>query len=268
MRLSIGHHTEYRYDEPIAGGLVRLRVEPRQSLGQTLDSWDVEIDGGITELTYLDHFGNAVRLVSAEAGTRSLTIAARGVLTTSDTNGVSEVRAALPPPIFLRQTPLTTAGPQIGELLAGLGPMPIEDVETFHRLSNTVADIVAYEPDATMVTTTAELALERASGVCQDHAHVMIAACRGLGVPARYVSGYLFVDADEPSSNATHAWTEVMVAGLGWVGFDPSNGISPDERYVRVALGLDYFDVPPTSGLWRGQATEELEVQVTVAQQQ
>ena len=103
------------------------------------------------------------------------------------------------------------------------------------------------------------------SGVCQDHTHIFIAAARRLGFPARYVSGYLMLDRCAEQA-ASHAWAEAHVGGLGWVAFDVANGISADERYVRVATGRDYRDAMPVSGIRFGHAEERLAVQITVEQ--
>jgi transglutaminase-like putative cysteine protease len=124
---------------------------------------------------------------------------------------------------------------------------------------------IAFEPGATDTQTAAEEALARARGVCQDHAHVFIAAARHLGFPARYVSGYLLLDG-QAAQVASHAWSEAHVEGLGWVGFDAANGISPDTRYVRLATGRDYRDAMPVSGIILGTAAERLAVRITVEQ--
>jgi len=129
-----------------------------------------------------------------------------------------------------------------------------------------VLDEVAYESGHTDAETSAEEALGRGRGVCQDHAQIFVACARMLGVPARYVSGYLMMD-DRIEQEATHAWAEAWVQGLGWVGFDISNGISPDPRYVRVATGRDYRDAAPVTGISFGALTEELSVELAVEQQ-
>jgi transglutaminase-like putative cysteine protease len=116
------------------------------------------------------------------------------------------------------------------------------------------------------VDTKAEDALEAGRGVCQDHAHVFIAATRLLGYPARYAGGYLMMN-DRVQQDAGHAWAEAHVEGLGWVGFDVSNAISPDARYVRVATGLDYREAAPVSGMRFGAASESLDVSIQVQQQ-
>src|SRR5262249_22590678 len=111
-----------------------------------------------------------------------------------------------------------------------------------------------------------DLALEAKKGVCQDFAHIMIAICRAWGVPARYVSGYLFTDRDGDRSDpdATHAWVEVFLPSLRWVGIDPTNNILAGERHVAVAVGRDYGDVPPSRGVYKGEADSELDVAVSV----
>ena len=130
---------------------------------------------------------------------------------------------------------------------------------------NTIETKVVYTVGATHAGTTAEEALKQGSGVCQDHAHVFVAAARVLGFPARYVSGYLMMN-DTIDQAASHAWAEAYVAALGWVAFDASNGISPDERYVRMAVGRDYRDAMPVSGIRLGWAEEQLAVAITVEQ--
>jgi transglutaminase-like putative cysteine protease len=129
-----------------------------------------------------------------------------------------------------------------------------------------IHEMVAYRPGTSDTETTAEEALEKKSGVCQDHAHIFVAAARSLGVPARYVSGYLMME-EKVEQAATHAWGEAHIAGLGWVGFDPANNICPDARYVRVASGLCYRDAAPVSGMRIGTPGEKLSVVVKVEDQ-
>ena len=114
--------------------------------------------------------------------------------------------------------------------------------------------------------TTAEEAVANGKGVCQDHAHIFIAAARAADIPARYVSGYLMMN-DRVEQDATHAWAEAHIDGLGWVGFDIANGISPDPRYVRVATGRDYRDAAPVTGISFGQSKQLLTVNVEVEEQ-
>jgi transglutaminase-like putative cysteine protease len=125
--------------------------------------------------------------------------------------------------------------------------------------------LVTYEIGSTHSKTTAEEALAAGEGVCQDHAHIMISVARALGFPARYLSGYLLMD-DRVDQDATHAWCEVYLTGLGWVGFDVSNGISPDSRYITVATGRDYRDAAPILGIRQGEGEEKLDVALQVQQ--
>jgi transglutaminase-like putative cysteine protease len=165
--------------------------------------------------------------------------------------------------LFERPTPLTEAGAGIRELAASVDAA--SDIERLHCLMNTVRERVAYMPGVTETGTTAEEALSLKSGVCQDHTHIFISAARLLGFPARYVSGYLMM-VDSTEQVASHAWAEAHVKSLGWVAFDAANGISPDERYVRLATGRDYRDAAPVSGIRIGQAAEQLAVSITVEQ--
>jgi len=135
--------------------------------------------------------------------------------------------------------------------LSGIDKGEKDNLVRMHSLSDHIADSVVYEVGTTDAKTTAEDALAAGTGVCQDHAHILIAAARKLGFPARYVSGYLMMN-ERVDQEASHAWTEVYLDPVGWVGFDVSNRISPDARYVRVATGLDYFEAAPVSGLRMG----------------
>ncbi|WP_192248048.1 transglutaminase family protein [Mesorhizobium silamurunense] len=264
MRLKIIHRTEYRYDAPVQYLLQRLRLLPVNGPTQTVASWAIKVDGAREEVRFTDHFGNDTRLVSAEGGHHTIIVEAAGEVTTRDTAGVSGAHHGFAPLwLFGQQTLLTTVGDGIRELAGAAGEG--SDIERLHRLMGTIRERVDYKPGATSVVTPAEEALALKSGVCQDHSHIFAAAARAMGFPARYVSGYLMMDAAVEQA-ASHAWAEAHVPGLGWVAFDPANGISPDERYVRVATGRDYRDASPVSGILLGQAEEKLAVTVTVEQ--
>jgi transglutaminase-like putative cysteine protease len=189
-------------------------------------------------------------------------VTATGEVETRDTAGVTGPHRGFAPLwLFSAPTALTSPGERITALAAEIGEG--DDLERLHRLMDLVADRVEYRAGATSSESTAEDALEAKAGVCQDHAHVLIAAARLLGLPARYVSGYLKKDGLQA---AAHAWAEVYVIGLGWVGFDAANRMSPDETYVTLATGRDFRDAAPISGFRLGQATETLAVRITVEQ--
>lgn len=264
MRLKITHRTEYRYDRPVHYALQRLRLVPCSSSMQTVRTWSLSISGAREEVCFQDHFGNDTRLVSVEGEPHMIAVEASGEVETHDRAGVAGLNRGFAPLwLFEHPTEMTTAGDGIQKLAHDIEGGA--DIGRLHHLLSTVRDRVAYTVGATHSSTTAEEALAQGSGVCQDHAHVFIAAARLLGFPARYVSGYLMLDASTQQA-ASHAWAEAHVGNLGWVSFDPANGISPDERYVRLAVGRDYRDAMPVSGIRLGAAEERLAVHVTVEQ--
>lgn len=264
MRLKIVHRTEYRYDAPVTYALQRLRLAPQTAPFQQVRDWRLQISGAEDEVRFVDHFGNDTRLVSFDGRAEMISIVAAGEVETSDAGGVvGPHRGFAPLWLFLRETALTEPGEGVQELAAGVAPAG--DIERLHALMLTIAERIAYRPGATEAHTTAENALSLGAGVCQDHAHVFCAAARLLGFPARYVSGYLMMEGVERQA-ASHAWAEAHVESLGWVAFDAANGISPDERYVRLACGLDYRDAAPVSGIRLGSAQEVLAVDLTVEQ--
>ena len=264
MRLKIAHRTEYHYDAPVHYALQRLRLVPASGPTQLVRDWALRIDGAREELRFRDAFGNDTRLLSVEGAPHAIVVEAVGEVDTRDTSGVLGAHQGFVPLwLFAQPTPLTEAGEGVRALakVAGQGT----ELERLHSLMALVGEQVRYTPGATDVATSAEAALALGAGVCQDHSHVLIAAARALGLPARYVSGYLHMPGTTEQT-ASHAWAEVHVPGLGWVGFDAANGISPDERYVRVAVGRDYRDAMPLSGIRLGPGEERLAVRITVEQ--
>lgn len=266
MRLKISHLTHYRYPEPVRYGLQQLRLTPKSRAGQSVLSWSIAVDGGQTEAQFEDHNNNGVLLVSLEAGRREFTVRCEGEVETESRAGViGEHGGCAPLWLFRRETPLTRPGARIRQLCGEVGRIAPDDVAGLHGLAARVLDAMRYDTARTEVTTPAEDALATGRGVCQDHAHVFISAARLTGFPARYVSGYLLMP-DREHQEAGHAWAEVYVQGLGWVGFDVSNAISPDDHYVRVATGLDYNEAAPVRGVRFGAGEETMEVTLQVQQ--
>jgi len=266
MRLSIRHTTRYRFDHPASYGLQQLRKTPKSSHNQRVIHWETVIEGGRKELSYEDHHHNVVELISFERDTTELLVTSRGEVEVDETHGVVGPHLG-PSPLWLyrRATPRTKVGPGLRALLRETAGEEGE-LARLHALNAAIHEAVRYEVGASEPDWSAEDALAAGRGVCQDHTHVMIAAARELGLPARYVSGYLLLD-DRIEQDAMHAWAEVHVEGLGWVGFDPANEMSPDERYIRVATGLDYSDAAPVTGTRIGGLGESLAVAIEVAQQ-
>lgn len=266
MRLKISHKTVYSYDKPVHYALQQIRLTPRSAEGQTVLNWTSTFTGGTKQLSFDDQFRNPVELVLMSDADR-LEIVSEGEVEVEDRNGVVGMGKSLMPLwVFLPKTAATSPGPQLRKLVKPFEKDVADDpLGTMHRLSAAIAEAVPYTKGATTSATTAEEAVVAGQGVCQDHAHVMIAASRLLGRPARYVSGYLMMDG-VTDQEASHAWCEIFIDGLGWVGFDVSNAVCPDDRYVRVAVGRDYADAAPVHGLRQGDAQEELCVSLQVQQ--
>lgn len=267
MRLRIEHTTRYEFTQPVAHGLQRLRLTPKNTLGQKVLDWQMRLTGAIAEVEYEDHNHNRTVLVSVEPGATFVEVHCEGLVATADNHGVLGHHSGhVPLWAFLAQSPLTRPGPKVRAIMAGLDGPRDEPLALLHRLSALVLEAVVYVPGETDVHTSAEEAVAIGAGVCQDHAHIFIGAARALGIPARYVSGYLMMD-DRVEQEAGHAWAEAHVENLGWVGFDIANGISPDERYVRVATGRDYGEAAPITGMSYGAGESLLEVRLAVEQQ-
>jgi transglutaminase-like putative cysteine protease len=264
MRLSVRHVTHYAYEGPPRYLVQRLHLEPAEFKGQRNLSWKISAPGIEQALRYRDGFGNWIHLVTSSPTGDSLEIVAEGDVETTDTAGVVRgLKVAAPDGLFLRTTPATTPSPAMLQALSDYSAKaPV--LETAHRLMDFIQERVTYATGTSHAETTAAQAFEAGQGVCQDHAHIMIAMARSLGIPARYVTGYL-VTGVGASSTAAHAWAELAVPDLGWVGFDPANAQCPTDAYVRVAAGLDASVVAPVRGSRRGgHGAERLSVEVRV----
>ncbi|MDH3262914.1 MAG: transglutaminase family protein [Paracoccaceae bacterium] len=267
MRLKVLHRTSYRYERPLSYGLQELRLTPKSRPGQQVLHWQTRLEGGTREVEFDDQHMNHVMLISFSGEGHEIVVTSEGEVETEDSHGVIGRHQGFAPLwLFERPTDLTRAGNLTRKLIKGLPAEIPDELPRMHELTRRIRETVAYLTGRTDAETTAELALERGKGVCQDHAHIFIAAARAMGTPARYVSGYLMMN-DRVEQDATHAWAEAHLDGIGWVGFDISNGISPDERYVRVATGLDYREAAPVSGLRFGDhGKETLAVDIQVQQ--
>ncbi|MDO6797498.1 transglutaminase family protein [Shimia thalassica] len=268
MKLTITHVTTYRYDTPVHYALQQLRLIPRSGHGQTVVEWESFINGGEKQAVFEDQFVNQTELVKVDPGATEVEITSKGIVEVEDRHGVVGGHSGFAPLwLFKCPTPLTAAGNHIRQLAARIRheTTEMDEITRLHFLSSLILEAVTYETGETDSTTTAEVALTSGHGVCQDHAHIMIAVARDLDYPARYVSGYLFMDGQD-QQDASHAWCEVWTESLGWIGFDVSNGISPDGRYVRVATGRDYKDAAPIQGIRQGEGQESLQVTLQVQQ--
>jgi transglutaminase-like putative cysteine protease len=280
--LEVRHTTRYQYDEPVRESVMEVWMQPQQRPGQRLISFDLELDPAAQLFSYADTFGNAVYHFDIPQPHDRLTILARSAVET-------EPPADLPDNLdrgewdrlksdFVRGEhfdflhPHGFSGPTaaLGAFIAqnNLDELRVRDpLSALRDLNNTLYAAFAYEAGVTRADSPIDDVLKAGKGVCQDFAHVMLAICRSWGIPARYVSGYLFTDrkaGDRSDPDATHAWVEAFLPSLRWVGFDPTNNILAAERHVACAVGRDYSDVPPSRGVYKGEAESELAVGVTV----
>ena len=267
MQLAIHHTTHYRFDKPMVHGLQQLRLKPRSDPGQAVIDWSMSLEGARVEVEYDDQNRNRTTLASAIPGAEEITITCKGLVETTDCSGIVGPHSGFMPLWFYcNQTALTAPGPTMEALAMKLRDDIPDRLDLLHRLSNSVLEAMRYEIGRTTATTPAEEALAAGHGVCQDHAHVFIGCARLLGIPARYASGYLLMN-DRIDQEAGHAWAEAHAEGLGWVGFDVSNGLCPDQRYVRIATGRDYRDAAPVTGISYGAGESLLKVSLAVEQQ-
>ena len=267
MRLKVRHQTAYSYDRPARYAMQMLRMTPRSHEGQFVRQWRVEVQPDARLDRGEDAYGNITRTIFIDGPVEAVTITVEGEVDTIDASGfVRGTIERLPVPLFLRETALTRPSEPLRAFARSVSS-PADHLATLHRLMVQIGTEVAFEPGATASTTTAAEAYAARRGVCQDFAHVFIAAARALAIPARYVSGYYF-RTDGDKQEAGHAWAEAHVEGLGWIGFDPANGACVTDRYVRVAAGPDYLEAAPVRGSQTGGSTETLSVAVYVAQGQ
>ena len=267
-RLTVRHVTTYSYDVPVHYALQRLRLTPKDGPGQKVLEWSTKVTGGVVQCGFDDQFQNRTELVKVDTGATTVEFLCEGVIEVEDLAGASgKHRGYAPLWLYEQQTTTTKPGPAIRGLISDMQKQrkEMDDIPLLHALSAEILKTVSYSIGATDSAFTAEDAMSEGKGVCQDHAHIMISVARALGFPARYVSGYLLMD-DRVDQDATHAWCEIHVNGLGWVGFDVSNGISPDSRYITVAIGRDYRDAAPILGIRQGEGEERLDVALQVQQ--
>jgi transglutaminase-like putative cysteine protease len=268
LRIRVSHTTTYAYSKPTRSILQVLRLTPRPHEGQHVVAWKVEADSDIRLRLGEDSFGNQVHTLSTDKPVTRLTLAVTGEVRTADTGGVvAGAVERLPGTVYLRETALTLAdGPlrSLAERVAAeAGPDPLQRL---HALNKAIHAEMGFETGTTEVTATAAEAYAQRRGVCQDLTHIFLATARRLGIPARYVSGHLLRVDGQVEQDAGHAWAEALAPSLGWVGFDPTNGVSASAAHVRVAIGLDYLDAAPVRGARSGGGEETMAVKLRVAE--
>lgn len=267
MRITVAHQTHYRYETPVKGVVQILRLTPRNHEGQFVIDWRIEVSRDCRIEPQEDAFGNLTHSFSAEGPFSDLTVSIEGIVETQDTSGI--IRDAIerfPTALYLRETDLTDPKAPIRDFARGIHAAHASDLDRLHALLHAVHDDFTYDTDPTQAATTAAEAFALKRGVCQDLTHVFIAAARAMDIPARYIGGYFHRVDGVVQQEAGHAWAEAFVEGLGWIGFDPANGLCVTDSHIRVAAGLDYLGAAPVRGSRTGGGNEVLEVAVHVDQ--
>jgi transglutaminase-like putative cysteine protease len=263
--IKVEHTTSFAYTDRISEAYTELRLRPLSSGGQQCTSFRLVTDPpGVRVRAYRDRLGNDVQHLEVIEDHDQISITA---LSEVSTPAVLSDTARDPSPLqvydYLAPTEYAPFSDPLRKLSA-TAKGPGTEAERSVEVMRSVRSLLVYEPGATDVMTRADAALALGRGVCQDFAHVMLAACRRAGIPSRYVSGYLY-DPLGQGEVASHAWVDVLDAERGWVSFDPTHDREQTEAYVRVAVGRDYADVPPTRGVFKGTAAETLDVAVRIA---
>lgn len=307
MLLEVKHETTYRFEAPRVRVIQSHRLTPSSNAGQTVLDWSASVEGGRIGAAFTDGAGDKITTLTLAGPVSEFTVSVRGTVETSDTAGVLQRhKEKMSPAVYLRKTRTTAPGVALTQLAEKLGNMG-DALSMAHALSALVSDAVEYTPGSTSAGMTASEVLELGRGVCQDQTQVLIALARMQGIPARYVTGYLLAESADGAqgqsqdqagkgdgaaaaqaqsqsqggpeggeiapnpftvAEAGHAWAELHIDGLGWVGLDPANRCGPDERYIRVGSGLDAHDAAPIRGVTLGGGFETMEISVHVAQQQ
>lgn len=268
MWLSVEHVTRLAYDGPIHEAYTEIRLKPAHRDGQRCSSFTVSTEPrGVSIADYRDRFGNTVHHFDVLESHVALEITARSEVWTPERFVDDEASPSLLDRWDLlrpsRYVPLEGPVAELAARVTGDGPT----IATALELMAAVRGRMRYETGATHVQTVADEALAAGHGVCQDFAHVMVGVCRVHQIPTRYVSGYLFdVHADGDADSASHAWVDVWDPNRGWVSLDPTHDREQTDHYVRVGVGRDYADVPPTRGVYKGKASEDLEVSVRISE--
>jgi len=264
MQLRILHRTAYHYEEPVKYSAQALRLTPRRDGNQRVLNWGIQAPG--RRIEQVDAHGNVTHLLTVEDPHQDIEIVVSGAVEMATEGALVPHEGALSPLAYLAGTRLTAADESIAKLakeLLGGAQSPRDQV---YALASAVHERVRYTKGATSVEDTASAALARGEGVCQDQAHVLIACCRAGGIPARYVSGYLYSGGEDGGDAASHAWVDVWMSDArGWLGIDVTQLEPAGRSHCRLAVGRDYLDAAPIRGVRRGGGREKMKVDVTVS---
>lgn len=253
MRIHVDHLTHYTYEHPVRYSTQYLRLVPQTNVQQRVLDWTLDTPAPPLELR--DGYGNVLHVLTIVSPVTEISIRASGTAETSSAIDENVDVVKLSPLVFLRPTALTRADAALGEF-AEHHRRRSGTLTGLRALADAIRGRLPFQPGVTAVHSTALEAYEAGRGVCQDHAHVFIACCRHLGVPARYVSGYIHLRGDD-APVASHAWAEAWVVDR-WRSFDVTNASPAGADHIRLAIGADYLDASPVRGVRRGGGGEEM----------
>ncbi len=281
MIYSIRHTTIFRYQPAVRESVMEVRLQPRSDSDQRCISFQLQVEPAANVMQYHDFTGNTVHhfdiagshtqvKVTAKSSVEVQSVAPPSPTSSGDWNDLDALTASSDYWEMLLPSHFAQPSEQLERLAKELRCERRDNpLSLLSEINEGIYQRFAYVPNSTRVDSPIGEALETRQGVCQDFAHIMIALVRELRIPCRYVSGYMFHrdarEKDRSVEGASHAWVEALLPGLNWVAFDPTNNLVGGDRHIRVAIGRDYADVPPTRGVYKGEAQSELSVAVTVS---
>ena len=265
MQLHIRHETQYVYSEPVKRSIQNLRLTPRSELSQRTLHWSITAPG--KQKAQIDAHGNVVHLLTLDQPHREIRIVVNGLVETDDHVGSAlQEQGNLSPLAYLAATSLTRPDDDVVTFAHGQN-LRARDADSLLKLAGGICERIEYVKGVTDAGSSAAQAFARRKGVCQDHAHVFLACCRSIGIPARYVSGYVYTGKN--GDVASHAWVDCWLEDQrGWLGIDITHRSLIGPQHCRLAIGRDYLEACPVRGVRRGGGTEAMKVEVAISASQ
>jgi len=267
MRIRIAHETVYRYEKPAKSVIQTLRLTPRSHDGQHVIRWRINVDQDVRLSEIEDAFGNIGHVFSAAGSIETMRVTVEGEVETQDRAGVLQgTIERFPVSLYLRETTLSRADEALESFARETAGANTTTLSICHALMEAIHDAVDFNSDPDAVASDAGTAFAARRGTGQDLAHIFIAGARALKIPARYISGLVYLPEAAASKNSAHAWAETHVEGLGWVAFDPGWNVCPVDHHVRVAMGLDHLGAAPVRGARYGGEGESFDVHISMSE--
>jgi transglutaminase-like putative cysteine protease len=271
-RWQVQHRTSYFYGSPVRDSFNDLRLRPPSNERQSVEFFELIVKPEVPAPQYRDFYGNWVHHFELMQPHTELVVESRIVVqvhpppqlaleaTTAPLSALPELVQTVECFDYLVPSRFVEISPEIWRLAIDATVDTHDTWQAAQALLRFVYSHITYTPASTHVHSALDDVLGRRQGVCQDYAHLMLALCRSIKIPARYVSGYLAVE----RARATHAWVEIWIPRRGWLPVDPTHNCQTDETYIKIGAGRDYSDVPPVAGSYRGTADHRMEIDVQI----